>query len=117
MRRLWMVSVGMGVLSASGCRSAFIDAALVNGTSTPISVLEVDYPSASFGTQMLAPGATFRYRFKVLGSGPTKLTYTDNTQHEHTSMGPALSEGAEGTLIVTIVQAKVEWQPHLTQAK
>ena len=105
---------GIAVYTA-GCRSAYVETVLVNRTSTPISVLEMDYPSASFGTQMLAPGATFRYRFKVLGSGPLKLTYTDSKQQEHTATGPSISEGEQGSLLVSISPSAVDWQPKLSR--
>ena len=114
MRWVWLIGCAGIALGASGCHSAYVEAALVNRTSSPISVLEVDYPSASFGTQMLAPGATFRYRFKVLGSGPMKLTYTDSGQKEHVVNGPSLDEGAQGVLTVVISPASVDWQQNLT---
>lgn len=116
MGRMWLVGLAaVATLGILGCRSAFVEAALVNRTAAPISVLEVDYPSASFGTQMLAPGATFHYRFKVLGNGPMKLTYTDAERKEHVADGPSLKEGAEGVLTIVISPAAVDWQPKLTQ--
>jgi hypothetical protein len=68
------------------------------------------YPSASFGTQSLAPGADFHYRFKVLGSGNVKLIYTDTAQHQQKSDGPFLKEGAEGPLTITVGPEGVHWQ-------
>ena len=100
----------------SGCRSAFVAAEMNKDTASPLTVVEVDYPSASFGTQNLAPGATFRYRFKILGSGPTKLTYTDTHGQEHTATGPTLEEGSEGSLAIRISPAGVAWEPHLAKA-
>jgi len=76
----------------------------------PIELIEVDYPSASFGTQNLAPGADFHYRFKVLGSGSTKLLYTDSAHKDHKSDGPPLAEGAEGSLAIVIASSGVTWQ-------
>ena len=73
------------LLSALGCHSAFIEATVQNHTAKPIELVEIDYPSASFGTQALQPGADFHYRFKVLGTGSTKLLWTDNAHAEHTS--------------------------------
>src|ERR1700722_17963473 len=64
-------------LAATGCHSAYIQSTVLNETAQPISLIEVDYPSASFGLQRLDPGQSFPYRFKVLGSGPLKLIYTD----------------------------------------
>ena len=36
-------------LSLTGCHSSHIDATVENRTGAPIELLEVDYPSASFG--------------------------------------------------------------------
>jgi len=98
-------------LGTTGCRSAGITATLSNATAKPVSLLEVDYPSASFGLQSLNPGADFKYRFKVLGSGQIKLTYTDASQHTHQANGPALREGNQGTLRIVIANDGVHWTP------
>ena len=99
----------------SGCHSAMVDATVENRSGATISLLEIDYPSASFGIQNLASGADFHYRFKVLGSGPLKATYTDSAHHDHTSSGPTLDEGAEGFLTVTIDPGLVRWQTTFKQ--
>jgi hypothetical protein len=99
------------LLAAAGCHSPYVAATVSNHTAQPIELLEVDYPSASFGTQGLAPGAEFHYRFKVLGSGGMKLLYTDSTHKDHKSDGPTLNEGAEGQLGIVITSAGVEWEP------
>jgi hypothetical protein len=97
-------------LASTGCRSPYIEVTVSNHTAQPIELLEVDYPSASFGTQNLAPGADFHYRFKVLGQGPTKLLYTDSAHHDHKSDGPPFKEGAEGHLTIVIAPTAVTWQ-------
>ncbi len=101
------------LLPAFGCHSAFIDATIRNRTSQPLSLVELDYPSASFGTQTLAPGADFHYRFKLLGSGELKLIYTDTARQEHDVTGPTMNEGDEGSLAVSIGPNGVEWTPQL----
>ena len=98
-------------ITLTGCHSPYVEATISNRTPDPITLIEVDYPSASFGTQNLAPGADFHYRFKVLGSGPMKLTYTDITRKDHTSPGPTLHEGAEGPLTILITPTGAQWQP------
>jgi hypothetical protein len=95
----------------AGCHSAYVEATVSNRTASPVTLVEVAYPSASFGTQNLAPGADFQYRFKVLGSGPMKLTYTDSAHHEHITPGPTLNEGAEGPLQILITPTAIQWQP------
>lgn len=106
------------LLTALGCHSPFVDAVVHNRTSQPVSLLELDYPSASFGTQTLAPGADFHYKFKVLGSGVTKLSWSDPSDPSDPSQttlqasGPELKEGDEGTFDVTLEPAGVEWTAH-----
>jgi hypothetical protein len=97
-------------ITLTGCHSPYIATTITNHTTQTIDLIEVDYPSASFGTQSLAPGATFHYRFKILGSGNVKLTYTTTTFHNKTSNGPALKEGEEGPLQINIDPDGVHWQ-------
>jgi len=113
--RLFRSAVLLALVSLAGCHSAFVEATISNRTSQPIHLLEVDYPSASFGTQSLAPGQDFHYRFKVLGEGKLKLTYTDSSNHDHKSDGPFLKEGAEGPLLIAISPNGIHWQPTLHQ--
>ncbi len=70
----------------------------------------MDYPSASFGTQDLQPGAEYHYRFKVLGNGATKLLWTDARHIEHTANGPDLHEGDEGRLTVAFYGSGAVWE-------
>ncbi len=101
------------LLLLGGCHSAWVQARVVNRTGATLSLIEVDYPSASFGTQNLGDGAEFRYRFKVLGRGAMKLTYVDQARKEHTAAGPDLREGAEGGLDILIRTEGVVWTPAL----
>jgi hypothetical protein len=86
----------------TGCHSAYVAADITNATPTTITLVELDYPSASFGTTTLAAGATYHYRFKILGDGPTKLLWTDALHHDHMAPGPHLKEGQEGSLTIAI---------------
>jgi hypothetical protein len=109
-------AVAAVVLTTTGCHSPYVAATVSNRTSQPILLLEVDYPSASFGTENLAPGAELHYRFKVLGSGSLKLLYTDSSHADHTASGPSLREGAEGPLAIAITPGGVTWQASPTVA-
>ena len=110
MRSILAFAISSLLLTTAGCHSPYIEATVSNHTPQAIELLEVDYPSASFGTQNLVPGADFHYRFKVLGEGSTKLLYTDNAHHDHKSDGPTLKEGAEGRLTIVITPTNVTWQ-------
>jgi len=101
-------------LALAGCHSAYVNATVSNKGPSAISLVQVEYPSASFGTQTIAPGQQFHYRFKVLGSGTMKITYTDAAHAEHKFSGPSLKEGDEGSLSVAVGNGTVDWQPALT---
>lgn len=111
-RRVAPVVVAVAILFClTGCHSALVDATVSNDTAAPISLVQVEYPTASFGIQALVPGQDFHYRFKILGSGAMKITYTDASQTEHKATGPTLQEGQEGTLHILVNGQGVEWQP------
>jgi UDP-3-O-[3-hydroxymyristoyl] glucosamine N-acyltransferase len=113
LRSIAPVLVLLLLLGASGCHSHYVEADVVNASAQPIPLVEVDYPSASFGTQALAAGATYHYRFKILGDGPTKVLWTDAQHQDHTVAGPSLNEGQEGSLTVTISPTGATWDTHL----
>ena len=100
----------LALAALTGCHSHYISMDVRNASAKPITLIEVDYPSASFGVDTLAAGATYHYRFKILGDGPTKILWTDAAQHNHTVAGPSLSEGQEGTLDATITSTTATWQ-------
>ena len=114
MRPFASTLLALAALAAlTGCHSHYISMDVRNATGKPITLIEVDYPSASFGIDALAAGATYHYRFKILGDGPTKILWTDAAEHNHTVTGPSLSEGQEGTLEATITATTATWQSNL----
>ena len=78
-------------------------------------MLEVDYPSASFGADSLAAGSDFHYRFQVRGSGPVKVQYTEQPSRAPQQVsGPTLHERQEGRLqIVLLPGGKAEFHGDL----
>ena len=113
--RLLRVLALLPTLALTACHSAFVTATIQNRTSQPIQLVEVDYPSASFGTQSISPGADFHYRFKVLGEGKLKITYTDSSNQEKKAEGFLLQEGAEGPVTITVAGDGVHWQNNTTR--
>ncbi len=111
--RLTRILAPASLVFLVGCHSAYIETTLRNASGHPITLVELDYPSASFGTQSLAPGEEFHYRFKVLGSGDLKLLYTDPANHDQKASGPHLQEGDEGALLVTVTPTGTQWAPTL----
>jgi hypothetical protein len=101
----------------AGCRSRFVEATIVN-QGPALHVLEFDYPTASFGANVLLAGGKFHYRFKIQGSGPLSLQYEDGEGHSHTAAGPNVDLGDQGSLLVTISPTgAVTWSPNLTNPK
>jgi hypothetical protein len=113
MRLTCLLALTALAFTLTGCHSAWIAATISNRTPDTLTGVELDYPSASFGTQTLAPNTDFHYRFKVLGSGPTALLWTDAAHHDHKESGPSLRENDEGTLTVTIDPTHTAWNPQL----
>jgi hypothetical protein len=103
------------LLTTAGCHSAYIEATVKNATGGPVSLVEVDYPSASFGRETLADGAVYHYRFKILGDGATKVLWTDAAHIERNNNGPTLHEGDEGRLVITLSAATANWDLKLTR--
>jgi hypothetical protein len=102
------------VVLAAGCKSPYVNAAVKNDTGAAVRLVEVDYPSASFGRESLAAGAVYPYRFKILGSGATKVSWTDAARKEHTSAGPNLHEGQQGQLGITLTPTGAQWNTQLS---
>lgn len=101
-------------LAVSGCHSHHIDSRIENQTGGAIHLVEVDYPSASFGIDNMTPGQVYSYRFKVLGSGDLKVQYTDSTGKQIQRKGTALKDGDEGKYVIVLLpDGKVQWVPSL----
>jgi hypothetical protein len=98
------------------CRSPRVDVTVENRTGAAIELLEVDYPSASFGADRLASGAVYRYRIQIRGAGPVRVQYTDPlTQQPRQATGPDLQERQSGALEIKLLPAgRAEFHPALT---
>ena len=104
-------------LAAAACHSYHVDTTVENRTGAAIQLLEVDYPSASFGADHIASGAIYHYRFQIRGSGPLKITYTAADNKQIQIDGPTLVERQEGQLkIVLQPDGKAQFIPQLTPA-
>jgi hypothetical protein len=99
----------------TGCRSYHVEVTVENRTGAAIQLLEVDYPSASFGADALAAEGRLNYRIQVRGTGPIKIQYkaAGGTQQQTSSL--SLAEGDEGRLqIVLLPDGKAEFTPQLS---
>jgi hypothetical protein len=118
--RRWMLAA---IASASaglvtGCHSYHVETAVENRTGGAIQLLEVDYPSASFGSDSLAADGVYHYRIQLRGGGPLKVQYTAVDGKPVQITGPNLVERQEGSLeIVLLPGGKAEFHPDLTAAR
>jgi hypothetical protein len=104
-----------GLLAVSGCRSYHVEIMVENRTGTSIQLLEVDYPSASFGADRLAADAELYYRIQTRGEGTVKVQYTATGGHQEKLSGPMLYERQEGSLLIVLLPGgKAEFRPRLT---
>jgi hypothetical protein len=104
----------VGLVSA--CHSFHIETTVENRTGEAIQLLEVDYPSASFGADKVAAGADFQYRIQVRGSGHLTVQYTGSNGRQVSQIdGPELAERQEGRLEIVLLPAgKAEFHPQLS---
>jgi hypothetical protein len=109
----WAVIALSTALAVAGCKSYWVSADVVNETGQPIHELEVAYPTASFGINSLAPGATMHYRLQVRGSGPMKVEYTNPDGKTVHAEGTTLSEHQQGAVTIRLLPGgKAEFVPH-----
>jgi hypothetical protein len=103
------------LLVAAGCHSYHIEASVENRTGGAITLLEVDYPSASFGADMLAADQVFHHRIQTRDSGPISVQYTAAHGRQVVAKGPTLYEKQEGSIeIVLLPDGKAEFHPALS---
>jgi hypothetical protein len=117
LRLLLAAMVFLGFLAVAGCHSYHVDTTVENRTGKPVKLLEVDYPSASFGTGALDSGAVYAYQMQFRNSGPLKVSYTADDGRLISIDGPKVAEKQEGRLgIVLLPDGKAEFHPELTPA-
>lgn len=77
---------------------------LINSSAQPISTIIVDYPSATFGKDKLAPGETFASPVKLTDDGALKVQFTDANGGNHTFTGPVLHRNEGGLIAISFEQ-------------
>lgn len=112
----------MGILAvlcvATACRSPHVDISVENQTGSEIRLLEVDYPSASFGADSLAADATMHYKVQLQDKGAVKVQYMTPDHKQPQATGPEISEGQYGKLeIILLPDGKAEFHPELHGGK
>jgi len=115
---LMYLALAIAAALLTACHSSHIEVTVENRTGGPIRLLQVDYPSASFGADALAAGATMHYRIQVQGTGPLKVQYTAGNGNAAQVSGPELAESQEGDLSIVLLPAgKADFRPSLSSNK
>jgi hypothetical protein len=92
------------LITLAGCRSRVVKVNLINTSDQPIRTIIVEYPSASFGKDTLAPGETFSYAIKPLEKGTLKIQFNDAQGNVHTYQRVSLHRNDEGWINVKFTQ-------------
>jgi hypothetical protein len=109
------------MLGCRGYKSYWVETTVKNQSGQVVRELEIDYPTASFGANSLAPEATMHYRFQIRGSGPVKVEYTSSDEKLPNKLvhvqGLTLTEHQHGQLMIRLLPlGKVEFVPSLLPA-
>jgi hypothetical protein len=98
----------------TGCRAHMITIKLVNISASPLSTIIVDYPSATFGKDKLAPGESFSSTVKLTDDGPLKVQFTDANGGNHAYTGPMLHKSEEGSIDIKFDQNSAVAEAHVS---
>lgn len=117
MKRTKAAGIAIALLAVSmlaGCRVHMVTVRLINTSAEPISTIIVDYPSATFGKDKLAPGETFSSSVKFIDTGALKVQFTDAKGTNHTFTGPVMQQDAQGSVDLKFDQNNVAVYPNLS---
>jgi hypothetical protein len=92
-------------LALSGCRSHVVKVNLKNTSTDVVKTIIVDYPTATFGKDKLAPNEIFSYAIKPLEPGMLKIQFTDALGTIHSYVGTPLHKDDDGVLDVNLSQS------------
>jgi hypothetical protein len=98
----------------AGCRAHMVSIRLTNSSAGPLSTIIVDYPSATFGKDQLAPNETFASSVRFTDDGPIKVRFTDAQGHNHLYTGPVVHKNDEGSIDLKLNQSDALATPDLT---
>ncbi len=104
LNRMRVATAATVVMGLAGCHSYHVDATVENRTGQELKLVEVDYPSASFGKDTMAPGEVLHYRMQFIGSKAMQVHYWTGESHlkETTIAGPEFQEREEGALKIVL---------------
>jgi hypothetical protein len=96
------------MVAMAGCRAHVVKISLTNTSTEPIKTIIVDYPTATFGTDTLAPRETYFSLVKPIDKGPIKVRFTDVQGVSHTYESISLEQGDDGSVNIKLTQTSAE---------
>lgn len=112
-RANWRLALVLVMVIAVGCRSHVIQVSLINTSAQPVSNIIVDYPGATFGKNILAPGDVYRYVIKPVESGALKIQFTNAQGATRSVSGPVVQKDQEGSIEIKLNQDSASTNPSL----
>ena len=105
------------VIAMAGCRAHVVKISLTNTSAEPIKTIIVDYPSATFGKDTLAPRETYFSLIKPVDKGPITARFTDAQGSSHTYKSASLEPGDDGWVNIKLTQTSAETGFDITRSK
>jgi len=96
------------VMALAGCRARVVKIILTNTSAEPIKTIIVDYPTATFGKDTLAPRETYFSLVKPVDKGPIKVRFTDAQGGNHAYESISLEQGDDGSVNIRLTQTSAE---------
>jgi len=104
------------VIAVAGCRAHVVKISLTNISTEPIKTIIVDYPSATFGKDTLAPRETYFSLIKPVDKGPINVRFTDAQGVSHVYQSTSLAPGDNGWVDIKLTQSSGQTGFDLTRA-
>jgi hypothetical protein len=104
------------VIAIAGCRAHVVKISLTNASPEAIKTIIVDYPTATFGKDTLAPRETYFSLVKPVDKGPIKVRFTDAQGVSHTYESISLAPGDDGWVDIKLTQSSGQTGFDLTRA-
>jgi len=104
------------VIAVAGCRAHVVKISLTNISTEPIKTIIVDYPSATFGKDTLAPRESYFSLIKPVDKGPIKVRFTDAQGVSHVYRSTSLAPGDDGWVDIKLTQSSGQTGFDLTRA-
>jgi hypothetical protein len=104
------------MIAMAGCRARVVKIILTNTSAEPIKTIIVDYPTATFGKDTLAPHETYFSLVKPVDKGRIKVHFTDAQGTTHTYESISLEPGDDGWVNIKLTQTSADTGFDLTRA-